>query len=134
MTAPTTRMDITLKRVYEPPTPGDGVRVLVDRLWPRGLRKEDAAIDHHLKEIAPSAGLRKWFAHDPKKWAEFRRRYERELRGKRAEIAFLRREGEQHPLTLLYGAKDSRHNNAVVLRAYLLRLQQKGSVAARRKR
>lgn len=112
-------MKLSLKRVYEPPSEDDGLRVLVDRLWPRGLRKEDAAVDLWLKEIAPSAELRKWFGHDPDKWTEFGRRYRAELDGRGGEIDALRqRAGEGH-VTLVYGAKDERHNQAVVLKDYL---------------
>lgn len=112
-------MRFHLKRVYEPAADGDGLRVLVDRLWPRGLKKEDAAVDLWLKEIAPSAGLRKWFGHDPKKWAEFRRRYRAELGERQDEIATLRERGGCGRVTLLYGAKDDAHNQAVVLKEFL---------------
>lgn len=112
-------MKLSLKRVYEPPSEDDGLRVLVDRLWPRGLRKEDAAVDLWLKEIAPSAELRKWFGHDPDKWTEFGRRYRAELDGRGDEIDALRQRAGKGHVTLVYGAKDERHNQAVVLRDYL---------------
>jgi uncharacterized protein YeaO (DUF488 family) len=110
---------IELKRVYEEPSSSDGLRVLVDRLWPRGLKREDAAIDAWLKEIAPSDRLRRWFKHDPEKWPEFRRRYLAELRGNEAfdELRAMRR--KQRKLTLLFAAKDSQHNNAAALREAL---------------
>jgi uncharacterized protein YeaO (DUF488 family) len=119
------RREIRLKRAYEAPERGDGFRVLVDRLWPRGLKKDEAAIDEHLKEVAPSAALREWFGHDPAKWQEFRRRYERELKGKPAEIAYLDKKSERGAVTLLYAAKDSDRNNAVVLKDYLLRARER---------
>ena len=112
-------MKLSLKRVYEPPSEDDGLRVLVDRLWPRGLRKEDAAVDLWLKEIAPSAELRKWFGHDPDKWTEFGRRYRAELDGRGDEIDALRQRAGKGHVTLVYGAKDERHNQAVVLKDYL---------------
>jgi uncharacterized protein YeaO (DUF488 family) len=118
-------MEIRIKRAYEPPERRDGVRVLVDRLWPRGLRKEDAAIDVHAKEIAPSEALREWFGHDPARWAEFRRRYVRELEGKREQVARLGRQAERRNLTLVYAARDSEHNNAVALREFLLRARRR---------
>lgn len=112
-------MKLHLKRVYEPRADSDGLRVLVDRLWPRGLTKEEAAVDLWLKEIAPSSELRKWFGHDPERWAEFRRRYRAELAGKGSEVATLRRQGGKGTVTLLYGAKDEAHNQAVVLKEFL---------------
>lgn len=114
-------MQLRLKRVYEPPSRDDGLRVLVDRLWPRGLRKEDAAVDLWLKEIAPSAALRTWFGHDPQKWSEFRRRYHAELAGLGQQIGTLRERAGTGRVTLLYGAKDERHNQAVALKDYLER-------------
>jgi len=108
---------IKIKRVYEVKEPGDGVRILVDRLWPRGLRSTDAGIDEWMKDIAPSDELRKWFAHDPEKWPEFKRRYTQELAApQKAElmkrIAKLAAGGD---VTLVYAAKDTEHNNARVL-------------------
>lgn len=114
---------ITLKRVYDSPAASDGVRVLVDRLWPRGLKREDAHIDHWFKTIAPSAELRAWFAHDPAKWPEFQRRYRHELQGLREELkpleALAKVATTAKPLTLLFAARDEAHNNAVVLRSFL---------------
>jgi len=125
MSSGKSRKEIQLKRAYEPPEKRDGFRVLIDRLWPRGLKKDGAAIDEHLKAVAPSAALRRWFGHDPAKWEEFRRRYERELDGQPAQIAYLRNKGERGNVTLVYAAKDSEHNNAVVLRNYLLRVRRR---------
>jgi uncharacterized protein YeaO (DUF488 family) len=110
---------ISVKRVYEPPHPDDGSRVLVDRLWPRGLSKADAGLDLWLKEIAPSNDLRKWFAHDADKWAEFQRRYFVELDTHPETVRLLRDIAGQGRLTLLYGARDEHHNQAVALKAYL---------------
>lgn len=111
-------MDILLKRAYETPSAADGRRVLVDRLWPRGLTKARAAVDLWLKEVAPSTELRQWFGHDPEKWTEFKRRYRTELKGSSAlsELAALAREGK---VTLVYAAKDEQHNEAVVLKQVL---------------
>ncbi|HET6614799.1 MAG TPA: DUF488 family protein [Dehalococcoidia bacterium] len=111
-----------LKRVYEEASPDDGARVLVDRLWPRGVSKERARLDAWMKEIAPSTELRKWFAHDPEKWRDFQQKYRRELRAHRDLIDELRRlERERGTLTLLYGAKDEGRNEAVVLMRLLSR-------------
>lgn len=110
------------KRVYEVSQNSDGFRVLVDRLWPRGMSKEKAQIDLWMKEVAPSDTLRKWFGHDPKKWEEFEKRYKEELQGKQDMIAQLRQLHKEHgTLTLLYGAKDTEHNQAVVLAKVLTR-------------
>ncbi len=113
-----------VKRIYEPPAKGDGVRVLVDRVWPRGVSKEKARLDAWLKEVAPSAALRKWFDHDPAKWDEFRRRYSAELGGKSGrealEALFELSRGKK-VVALLFGAKDVEHNQAVALREYLLK-------------
>lgn len=111
--------DIRLKRAYEPPSPDDGRRVLVDRLWPRGLSKADAAIDSWLKEIAPSTELRRWFNHDPLRWTEFRDRYRAELGSHAGLLEELRARARDGPLTLVYGARDELHNDAVVLRELL---------------
>ena len=113
-------MDIHLKRAYEPADAGDGYRVLVDRLWPRGVSKEKAGLDGWARELAPSAELRKWFGHDPARFAEFRRRYREELAAHGDRIAELRRRAGEGTLTLVYAARDSEHNDAVVL-AELLR-------------
>ena len=113
---------VALKRVYDEPEPGDGTRVLVDRLWPRGLSKERAHIDLWLKEIAPSSELRTWFGHDPEKFAEFRRRYENELATEAGQTALakLRDQAKQGTVTLVFAARDTEHANAVVLRDLLL--------------
>jgi uncharacterized protein YeaO (DUF488 family) len=108
-------MTIQLKRVYEAPSKEDGTRILVDRLWPRGLTKEKACVDLWLKEIAPSTELRKWFDHDPAKWAEFKARYKFELKNNAQQLALLKKEAAKGKTTLLYGAKDEQHNEAVVL-------------------
>ena len=114
-------MRLQLKRVYEPPADDDGLRVLVDRLWPRGLKKTNAVVDLWLKEIAPSADLRRWFDHDPKKWSEFRRRYRAELEERGEEFETLRKQGGNGQVTLLYGARDEEHNQAVVLKEFIER-------------
>jgi uncharacterized protein YeaO (DUF488 family) len=111
---------VRLKRAYEPPSPHDGTRVLVDRLWPRGVKKAEAGISQWMKDIAPSNELRKWFGHDPERWEEFRRRYKAELTGKRELIGQLRDLARKGPLTLVYSAHDETHNQAVVLREKLL--------------
>lgn len=110
---------IKLKRAYEPPEKGDGLRVLVDRLWPRGVATKSAHIDHWLKEIAPSDALRKWFSHDPSKWNEFRKRYVRELEKRPEAVAQLKQHVGKGVTTLVYSAKDEQHNNAVALKEYL---------------
>jgi uncharacterized protein YeaO (DUF488 family) len=107
---------IQLKRVYEKPSRKDGVRILVDRLWPRGLTKERAAVSLWLKDVAPSSELRKWFGHDPAKWKEFQVRYRKELRQKRDALKLLKQKSEDRMVTLVYGARDEQHNEAVVLR------------------
>jgi len=111
--------EIHIKRVYDAPDASDGTRVLVDRLWPRGLRKEKAAVTHWLKEVAPSAELRTWFGHDPARYAEFARRYRAELAHNTDAVARLAALRKQGPLTLLYAAHDQEHNHALVLGAYL---------------
>lgn len=108
--------NIRLKRAYERPAATDGVRILIDRLWPRGVRKADAAIDEWAKDLAPSTALRKWFGHDPARWDEFRRRYAREVRGHADELDRLRALAGKGPVTLVYSARDEQHNDAVVLR------------------
>ena len=108
-------MHIAIKRAYEPPAATDGFRILVDRLWPRGLSKESAHIDLWLKDIAPSTELRKWFAHDPAKWTEFQRRYRAELKEKDQLLATIKSHARKTRVTLVYGAKDEQHNDAVVL-------------------
>ena len=112
-------MTISLKRAYETPSPADGRRVLVERLWPRGLSKEKAAVDVWFKEVAPSTELRRWFGHDPAKWEEFRRRYREELRERPEELQSLRSLVEAGPVTLVYGSRDQEHNAATVLNEML---------------
>jgi uncharacterized protein YeaO (DUF488 family) len=112
---------IRLKRVYESTSSEDGMRILVDRFWPRGLRKKDAAVDRWLKEIAPSSELRQWFGHDPVRWPEFRRRYTAELRQHTTMLDEIRELAKQGTVTLVFGAHDEQHNNAVVLREVLLK-------------
>jgi uncharacterized protein YeaO (DUF488 family) len=112
--------EVRVKRVYAPPAEDDGARVLVDRLWPRGLTREEAAIDLWLKDIAPSAELRRWFGHEPARWPAFQDRYRAELAGNPAveELRAIIERGRR--VTLLFGAKDVAHNNAVALQGYLL--------------
>ena len=113
---------IKIKRIYEKPTKEDGWRVLVDRLWPRGMRKEAAHIDVWLKDIAPSDSLRKWFGHDPEKWGEFQKRYRNELAKEKELVTELKKMEKQHgTITLLFGAKDEEHNQAVALASLLNR-------------
>jgi len=113
---------IKIKRVYENSSKDDGERILVDRLWPRGVSKEKAKIDLWVKEIAPSDELRKWFSHDPLKWVEFKKRYESELKRMRVEVQKLASISKKENLTLLYAAKDEEHNNAVVLKEFMEKL------------
>lgn len=110
---------IRIKRVYEEPSEDDGLRILVDRLWPRGLSKAKAKIDRWEKDLAPTTELRRWFGHDPAKWEEFLQRYRAELEGKEEALARLRREANDGTVTLLYAAKDEEHNNAVALKRYI---------------
>ena len=112
-------MNIKIKRVYEQPDKDDGLRILVDRLWPRGLTKEKAGVDLWLKEIAPSTELRKWFDHDPEKWKRFRGRYETEIRHKDDLIKVLKQKAREGTITLIYGARDEKHNEALVLKQFL---------------
>lgn len=114
-------MTVHVKRAYDPPGPEDGYRVLVDRLWPRGISKERAAVDEWLREVAPSTELRRWFAHEPARWDEFRRRYSEELAAPAAQdgLAHLRELAAKGKLTLLYAAADEAHNNAVALQEHL---------------
>jgi uncharacterized protein YeaO (DUF488 family) len=107
---------IQIKRIYDDPIPADGVRVLVDRLWPRGVTKERAHLDEWFREIAPSPALREWFDHDPKRFAEFRKRYQAELKPQSAELAKLKTEARTTRVTLLYAAHDPQINHAVVLK------------------
>lgn len=108
-----------LKRAYESPAPADGMRILVERLWPRGVSKANAAIDLWLKDVAPSTELRKWFAHDPEKWKEFQSRYRAELRGSTQAVKLLLQKGREGTVTLVYAARDEQHNGALVLQRYL---------------
>jgi uncharacterized protein YeaO (DUF488 family) len=112
---------IQLKRAYDKPSRKDGCRILVERLWPRGVTKEKAAIDLWLKEVAPSTELRQWFAHDPAKWKPFSQRYRKELREKKEEVSTLRRKARTGTVTLVYAAKDQEHNGALVLKDFLER-------------
>ena len=107
---------VKTKRIYEQASRDDGKRILVDRLWPRGLKKEEAKIDEWMKDIAPSDELRKWFAHDPVKWPEFKKRYINELKNKAELVERLRAEAKKATITLLFAAKDIEHDNAVVLK------------------
>jgi uncharacterized protein YeaO (DUF488 family) len=111
-------MKLKIKRVYDAPDASDGIRILVDRLWPRGLTKEKAKVDVWLKEIAPSTGLRKWFGHDPGKWTEFKKRYGKELKENSETVSTLR-EQLKGTVTLVYGAKDELHNDAAFLQEFL---------------
>lgn len=116
---------VKLKRAYEPAAADDGTRVLIDRLWPRGVRKADAAIDQWVKDIAPSTALRKWFGHDPDRWTEFRRRYVVEVHEHPEQLGRLRALASHGQITLVYSAHDEVHNDAVVLRSLLLGRQMK---------
>jgi uncharacterized protein YeaO (DUF488 family) len=110
---------IQTRRVYDPPEPGDGSRFLVERLWPRGMKKEALTMTGWLKEVAPSAELRRWFSHDPAKWEEFRRRYFAELESHPEVLQPIREAARDGNVTLLYSARDTEHNNARALKAYL---------------
>ena len=108
-------MTVHIKRVYEPAAPADGYRILVDRLWPRGVTHEEARLDDWVPDLGPSSELRRWFSHDPARFGEFRRRYTLELATKKATLTDLRRRARTRPLTLVYSARDTEHNDAVVL-------------------
>lgn len=112
-------MSVKIKRAYENPSPGDGRRVLVDRLWPRGISREDAELDDWLKSAAPSEELRKWFHSNPERWGEFRRKYLSELRKHREMLRPLAEMTRKKRVTLVYSARDEEHNNAIVIRQYL---------------
>jgi uncharacterized protein YeaO (DUF488 family) len=114
-------MGVRVKRVYEKPAKTDGRYVLVDRIWPRGLNKTEARVDEWLKQIAPSTRLRKWFGHDPARWKEFKKRYAAELDDQPERLKELAHEARKRTVTLLFGAKDTEHNNAVALKDYLQR-------------
>ncbi|HWR73205.1 MAG TPA: DUF488 family protein [Nitrospirota bacterium] len=107
---------IRLKRIYDPPSRGDGRRILVDRLWPRGVKKDEAQIDEWFKDIAPSDALRRWFGHDPDKWPAFKLKYQKELKARGELIRRIRSESRSGTVTFLFAAKDAEHNNAVVLK------------------
>lgn len=120
-------MIINLKRVYEPPEEKDGYRVLVDRLWPRGLNKAEARIDLWLKDAAPSTALRKWFNHEPEKWDEFKKQYLAEMDNNRQLLQSFLEDNKKQKTTLLYASRDSEHNQAVLLKQYLETLVEKWS-------
>lgn len=124
---------IQVKRVYESPSRQDGLRVLVDRLWPRGLSKQRAAIDWWPKELAPSPELRRWFAHDPAKWHSFQRRYRQELRAQAEVLRELKEKSRHATVTLLYGARDSEHNGALVLQQLLEAAPRAGQTVRKRR-
>ena len=110
---------INLKRAYEKPAHDDGTRILVERLWPRGLSKERAALDLWLKEVAPSHVLRKWFGHDPDRWEEFLKRYWKELQAMKDAVKLLKQKGKEGTVTLIYAARDEEHNGALALKKFL---------------
>jgi uncharacterized protein YeaO (DUF488 family) len=110
---------INLKRAYEKASSSDGQRILVERLWPRGVTKTKAAVDLWLKDVAPSPELRKWFGHDPAKWKQFERRYWKELQNRNEAVELLRRKAKHGTVTLVYGARDEQHNGAVALKEFL---------------
>lgn len=126
-------MTLSIKRIYEPPAQQDGYRVLIDRLWPRGISKEKARIDLWLREIAPSTELRQWFDHDPAKWQSFCARYRLELDGKPELLASLKQQARQGRVTLLYSAQDEQFNQAVALREFLGKAAARKSPGAKKK-
>jgi len=113
-------LDIRTKRVYQPPDPHDGFRVLVDRVWPRGMAKEHVRADLWLPDVGPSTALRKWFAHDPSKWQEFKKRYFAELDKNPKSVQILLEAAAEGTVTLLFSARDAEHNQAIALKEYLL--------------
>ena len=118
----TRKQAVRVKRIYDAPSKDDGVRILVDRIWPRGIKKTDAALDEWLKDVAPTSDLRQWFGHDPEKWPEFRKRYGEYLaenESARAAVDTIREHLKEKPVTLLFAAKDAEHNNAVVLAEFV---------------
>jgi uncharacterized protein YeaO (DUF488 family) len=127
-------MAIQLKRAYDKPQKSDGYRVLIDRIWPRGVKKEDLKLDEWLKALAPSTELRQWFGHDPEKWDEFRRRYFRELDFYPEEIQKLREKADAGPLTIVFGSKEERFNNAMALKEYLEQGRARGRPKAQSRR
>ena len=110
---------LKIKRIYDPAAPGDGQRIYIDRLWPRGMKKEEAKMDEWLKEISPSDDLRKWFSHDPAKYAEFKKRYAKELKDKSEILERIKKAAKKGTVTLLFSAKDTEHNNATALKEML---------------
>jgi uncharacterized protein YeaO (DUF488 family) len=114
-------VDVRLKRAYDPAASSDGYRVLIDRIWPRGVTREEAQLSEWARELAPSTELRRWFGHDPARFAEFRRRYTQELGPHEGKLRELRRLAREGPVTLVYGARDTEHNDAVVLADVLRR-------------
>lgn len=112
---------VRLKRVYEPVLDEDGVRILVERLWPRGVSKEKASLDHWMKELAPSTELRKWFGHEVSRWDEFQKRYAEELHAQDEQLEKLRSMARDEPITLIYSTRDQEHNGAIALREYILK-------------
>lgn len=118
---------IKIKRAYDKVSPEDGDRILVDRLWPRGIKKDEAKIDEWIKDIAPSNELREWFAHDPSKWHEFKKRYREELKGQSNLIEILINRAKKENITLIFSARDTEHNNAVVLSELISKRQRRKS-------
>jgi uncharacterized protein YeaO (DUF488 family) len=114
-------MDVAIKRAYEPATASDGYRILIDRIWPRGVTREEAHLDEWARQLAPTGELRRWFGHDPARFSEFRRRYTEELGAHEEKLRELRRRAREAQLTLVYGARDTEHNDAVVLAEILRR-------------
>ncbi len=112
-------MPILLKRAYEKPLPEDGKRILVERLWPRGLKKENAKIDEWLKELAPSTELRKWYSHDPAKWVQFKEKYWNELKDKKNDLSKLSKESTKNTITFVFGSKEEKLNNAAALKEFI---------------
>lgn len=127
-------MKLHIKRAYEPASPKDGRRFLVDRLWPRGVKKETLALTAWLKDVAPSDNLRRWFGHDPERWTEFRRRYRAEIESNQAALQPLLEALKRGPVTLVYSAHDEAHNQAVLLREYLLETKSSSRKISRPKR
>ncbi len=119
-------MPILLKRAYEKPSSDDGKRILVERLWPRGLKKENAKIDEWLKELAPSTELRKWYGHDPSKWAQFQEKYWNELKNKQDDLSELAKESTKNTITFVFGSKEEKLNNASALKEFIETRFKKG--------
>ncbi len=110
---------LKIKRIYEPASPGDGKRIYIDRLWPRGMKKDEVKMDEWLKDLSPSTELRKWFGHEPAKYAEFKKRYKKELAKKADALARIKKEAGKGTVTLLFSAKDEEHNNATAMKEFL---------------